>query len=136
MKTAGRFVPIVRSGNLIFVSGHVSGTGDDPVCGKAGADLTIERAYEGGRRVADAMLATIERELGSLDRIARIVKVLGFVNASPDFTDMPAVINGVSDRLIEILGTRGEHARSAVGVASLPLGSTVEAELIAEIREA
>lgn len=136
MKAAGRFAPVVRTGNLIFVSGHVSGAGDDPVCGKAGADLTIERAYEGGRRVADALLATIERELGSLDRIARIVKVLGFVNAAPDFTDMPAVINGVSDRLIEVLGTRGEHARSAVGVASLPLGSTVEAELIAEVREA
>lgn len=132
MKSAGRFVPVVRTGNLAFVSGHI---GDDPVCGKAGADLTIERAYEGARRVADALLATLERELGSLDRIARIVKVLGFVNAAPDFTEMPAVINGVSDRLIEVLGARGEHARSAIGVASLPLGATVEAELIAEIRE-
>lgn len=135
MKTAGRFVPVVRTGNLAFVSGHVSGTGDDPVCGKAGADQTIERAYEGARHVADALLATLERELGSLDRIARIVKVLGFVNASPEFTEMPAVINGLSDRLIEVLGTRGEHARSAIGVATLPLDSTVEAELIAELRE-
>ncbi len=135
MKTAGSFVPVVRSGNLMFVSGHVSGTGDDPVCGKAGADQTIERAYEGARRVGDALLATIQREVGSLDRVARIVKVLGFVNAAPDFTAMPAVINGVSDRLVEVLGARGEHARSAVGVASLPFASTVEAELIAEIHE-
>jgi enamine deaminase RidA (YjgF/YER057c/UK114 family) len=135
VKTAGRFVPVVRTGNLIFVSGHVSGHGDDPVCGKVGADQTIERAYEGGQHVADALLATIQRELGSLDRIAQIVKVLGFVNVAPEFTEMPAVINGVSDRLIEVLGERGAHARSAVGVASLPLDSAVEAELIAEIRE-
>jgi enamine deaminase RidA (YjgF/YER057c/UK114 family) len=135
VKTAGSFVPAMRTGNLIFISGHVSGTGDDPIRGKAGADQSLERAYEGGRRVADQLLATLERELGSLDRVARIVKVLGFVNAAPDFTEMPAVINGVSDRLIEVLGARGEHARSAIGVASLPLGSTVEAELIAEVRE-
>lgn len=136
MKTVGSFVPTVRTGNLIFVSGHVSGVGDDPVRGKAGADQSTESAYNGAQHVADQLLATLERELGSLDRIARIVKVLGFVNAAPDFTEMPAVINGVSDRLIEVLGARGEHARSAIGVASLPLGSTVEAELIAEVREA
>jgi enamine deaminase RidA (YjgF/YER057c/UK114 family) len=136
VKTVGSFVPVVRTGNLIFVSGHVSAVGDDPICGKAGAEQSIERAYQGGRRVADQLLATLERELGSLDRIARIIKVLGFVNVAPDFTEIPAVINGVSDRLIEVLGAaRGEHARSAVGVASLPLGSTVEAELIAEVRE-
>jgi enamine deaminase RidA (YjgF/YER057c/UK114 family) len=135
VKTAGRFVPAVRTGNLIFISGHVSGIGDDPVRGKAGTDQTPERAYEGARHVGDALLATLERELGSLDRIVRIVKVLGFVTAAPDFTDMPAIVNGVSDRLIEVLGPRGEHARSAVGVATLPLGSTVEAELIAEVSE-
>lgn len=135
MKAVGSFVPTVRTGNLIFVSGHVSGNGDDPVCGKVGSDQTMERAYEGGRRVADQLLQTLERELGSLDRIARIVKLLGFVNVAPDFTEIPAVVNGVSDRLIEVLGKRGEHARSAIGVASLPLGSTVEAELIAELRE-
>jgi enamine deaminase RidA (YjgF/YER057c/UK114 family) len=135
VKSVGKFAPVVRTGNLIFVSGHVSGVGDDPVCGKAGSDLSIERAYEGARRVGDLLLQTLERELGSLDRVARIVKVLGFVNAAPDFTEMPAVVNGLSDRLVEALGERGEHARSAIGVASLPLGSTVEAELIAEVRE-
>ncbi len=135
MKTVGSFVPTVRTGNLIFVSGHVSGIGDDPVLGKVGAEQSSERAYQGAQRVGDQLLATLERELGSLDRIARIVKVLGFVNVAPDFTEIPAVINGVSDRLIEVLGPRGEHARSAIGVASLPLGSTVEAELIAEVRE-
>lgn len=135
MKTAGSFVPTVRTGNLIFISGHVSGVGDDPICGKVGADQSPERAYVGGQRVADQLLATLEREVGSLDRIARIVKILGFVNVAPDFTEIPAVVNGVSDRLIEVLGARGEHARSAIGVASLPLGSSVEAELIAELRE-
>ncbi len=136
MKTVGSFVPVVRTGNLIFVSGHVSGIGDNPVRGKAGSDQSMERAYEGARCVGDQLLQTLERELGSLDRVARIVKVLGFVNVAPDFTEIPAVVNGVSDRLIEALGPRGEHARSAIGVASLPLGSTVEAELIAEVREA
>ena len=135
MKAVGKFVPVVRTGNLVFVSGHVSGVGDDPIVGKAGSDQSIERAYEAARRVGDQLLQTLERELGSLDRIARIVKVLGLVNSSPDFVDQPAVINGLSDRLVEVLGARGEHARSAIGVASLPLGSTVEAELIAEIRE-
>lgn len=133
MQTVGNFLPVARTGNLLYVSGHISGRGTNPVTGKIGAEQTVERGYDGARQVADEMLATIEREIGSLDRLVRIVKLLGFVNVSPEFTEMPAVINGASDRFIEVLGERGRHARSAVGVASLPANSSVEVELIAEI---
>ena len=135
MQTAGNFLTAVRTGNLLYVSGHISGRGAKPITGKIGTEESIERGYEAARNVADQLLATIEHEMGSLDRVLRIVKLLGFVNASPDFTEMPAVINGASDRLIEVLGERGRHARSAVGVASLPGNSSVEVELIAEISE-
>lgn len=130
---AGNFLKVQHSGNLLFVSGHVSGVGDDPVLGKVGAEQTQERAYEGARMVADQLLATIEGELGSLDRVAKVVKVNGYVNVAPDFTNIPAVINGCSDRLVEVLGDRGRHARAALGVASLPAGSSVEVEMIVEI---
>ena len=130
----GNFMPAVRTGNLLFISGHISMHEETVLAGKAGGDVTLEDAYVAARTVADELLATIKRELGSLDRIGRIVKLTGFVNAASDFTDMSAVVNGVSDRLIEVLGERGAHARSAIGVASLPLGAVVEAELIVEVR--
>ncbi len=132
---AGNFLPAVRTGNILYVSGHISARGNDPVAGKVGSQQSLERAYQGARNVADDILATIESEIGSLDRIVRIVKLLGMVNVAPDFTQMPAVINGASERLIEALGERGRHARSAIGVASLPANSSVEIELIAEVRE-
>lgn len=130
MKTIGNFLPAVRTGNLLFVSGHVSSAN-----GKLGSAQSVEGGYAAARSAADAILATLERELGSLDRITRLVKLLGLVNADPSFTQTPAVINGASDRLIEALGERGRHARSAVGVASLPNDASVEIELIAEIRD-
>lgn len=135
MKTsAGNFLPCVRTGDLVYVSGHTCTDGDDPIVGKVGSEQTQERAYEGARRIADALLATLERELGTLDRLARIVKVNGYVNVAPDFTQIPAVINGCSDRLVDRLGERGRHARAALGVASLPDGSSVEVEMIVEVR--
>jgi enamine deaminase RidA (YjgF/YER057c/UK114 family) len=135
VKTAGNYLPIVRTGNLIFVSGHTGGKTGERITGKVGAEQTLEGGYAAARGVADDVLATLERELGSLDRIVRIVKVLGMVNVDPSFTHMPAVINGASDRFIEVLGERGRHARSAIGVASLPANASVEIELIAEIRD-
>ena len=131
--TAGNFLKVQHAGSLLYVSGHISGVGDDPVLGKVGAEQTLERAYEGARNVADQLLATIEAELGSLDRIAKVVKVNGYVNVAPDFVNIPAVINGCSDRLVEVLGDRGRHARAALGVASLPAGSSVEVEMIVEV---
>lgn len=133
MNKAGNFLPVQRTGNLLYVSGHISAVGSDPVTGKVGADQTQERAYDGARNVADQLLAVVERELGALDRIAKIVKVNGYVNVAPDFTNIPAVINGCSDRLVEVLGERGRHARAALGVASLPMGSSVEVEMIVEV---
>jgi len=131
MKTVGNFLPVVRTGNLIYVSGHIS----EGYTGKLGSAQTPEGGYAAARSAADAILATLERELGSLDRVVRLVKLLGLVNAEPSFTQTPAVINGTSDRLIEVLGERGRHARSAIGVASLPNDASVEIELIAEVRD-
>jgi len=133
MKTIGNFLPAARTGNLLYVSGHIpQGEG---TTGKLGATQSIEGGYAAARGAADAVLATLERELGSLDRVVRLVKLLGLVNSDPSFTQTPAVINGASDRLIEVLGERGRHARSAIGVASLPNDASVEIELIAEILE-
>lgn len=132
-KPVGNFLPAVRTGNLLYVSGHIP-RGENTT-GKLGSAQSIEGGYAAARGAADAVLATIERELGSLDRVVKLVKLLGLVNAEPTFTQTPAVINGASDRLIEALGERGRHARSAIGVASLPNDASVEIELIAEVRD-
>ena len=129
MNAIGNFLPAVTVGNLLYLSGHIAPN----TTGKLGSQRSIEEGYAAARDTANALLATIERELGSLDRVVRIVKLLGLVNVEPTFTDMPAVINGASDRLIEVLGERGRHARSAFGVASLPKDASVEIELIAEL---
>jgi enamine deaminase RidA (YjgF/YER057c/UK114 family) len=102
--------------------------------GKVGADLTLEEAYEAARATGLAILTTLRDELGSLDRIERIVKVLGMVNCAPGFNQTPAVINGCSDLLVEVFGDAGKHARSAVGMAELPFDIPVEIELIARLR--
>ena len=131
MSAIGNFLLVQRTGNLLYVSGHIS----RDVLGKLGSAQTVEDGYAAARSAADATLETLERELGSLDRIVKLVKLVGFVNADPDFTQTPAVVNGASDRFIEALGERGRHARSAIGVAALPLGASVEIEVIAEIRD-
>ncbi len=127
------FLPAVQTGNLLFVSGHVSARPPDPVVGKLGAERTVEDGYRAARLVAIDLLATVQAALGSLDRVARIVKLLGLVNATPDFSEPPAVINGASDLLVEVFGERGRHARSAIGVAALPRNAAVEIELIVEV---
>jgi enamine deaminase RidA (YjgF/YER057c/UK114 family) len=133
MNAIGNFLPVARTGNLVYVSGHISG--GENTTGKLGSVQTVESGYAAARSAADAVLATLERELGSLDRVVKLVKLLGLVNAEPTFTQTPAVINGASDRFIEALGERGRHARSAIGVASLPNDASVELELIAEVRD-
>ncbi len=128
------YVTFVRSGNLVFTSGHGPQRDDGSwITGKVGTDLTVEEGAQAARRTAIGLLATLRAELGSLDRVTRIVKVLGMVNCPSDFTDHPAVINGCSDLLAAVFGDAGRHARSAVGVASLPMGLAVEIELIAEV---
>ena len=125
---AGNYVHCVRTGDLLFLSGK----GPRASKGKVGGTVSVEQAYADAREVGMILLAVMRHELGSLDRVARVVKVLGMVNADPDFGDQPKVINGCSDLFIEVLGDRGHHARSAVGMGSLPNQITVEIECIVE----
>jgi enamine deaminase RidA (YjgF/YER057c/UK114 family) len=121
------------SGNLVFTAGQLPfADGALPATGKVGAEVSAEDAQRFARTCALNALAAAESVIGSLDRVTRIVKVVGFVASAPDFTDQPTVINGASDVLGEIFGDAGKHARSAVGVAVLPRDSPVEVELILE----
>jgi enamine deaminase RidA (YjgF/YER057c/UK114 family) len=129
------YVNAVRTGNLLFLAGKGPRPGKDgkrPV-GKVGREYTAEQAYEHARGVGMDLLAVMRAELGSLDKVKRVVKVLGMVNAVPDFQDHPKVINGCSDLFVQVLGERGKHARSAVGMGSLPRGIPVEIECIVEV---
>ena len=128
------YVKAVRSGDLVFLSGHGPYRSDGTlVTGKLGRDLTIEEGYEAARLTGIALLSSLKMEIGDLGRVRRIVKVFGMVNADPSFTDQPKVINGCSDLLVEIFGERGRHARAAVGMASLPVGIAVEIEMVVEV---
>lgn len=129
------FVPAVLTGNLLFVSGHISRKPDGaPLTGKLGANMEVADGAAAARTCALGVLGSARAALGSLDRIQRVVKVLGMVNCTPDFTDQPKVVNGFSDLLVEIFGAeRGKAARSAVGMSSLPLGVAVEVEAIFEV---
>jgi enamine deaminase RidA (YjgF/YER057c/UK114 family) len=130
------YVNAVRVGNLLYLSGKGPVRSDNTsVVGKVGRDLTTEQGYEAARLAAINHLAVIKNELGSLSRVKRIVKVMGMVNCTDDFKDQPKVINGYSDLMVEILGDRGKHARSAVGMASLPFNWAVEVEVIVEVEE-
>jgi enamine deaminase RidA (YjgF/YER057c/UK114 family) len=133
--SVGSFIPAVQSGNLLFVSG-ATGTRMYEHRGKLGTDVTIEQGYEGAKYAMLSCLAAARSVLGDLDRIERIVKVLGFVNAGEGFVDTPKVINGGSDLLIALYGENGQHARSAIGVAALPGNAPVEIEMVVQVREA
>jgi len=129
------YVNAVRAGNLLFLAGKGPRAGKDGKrpSGKVGRDYTVEQAYAHARTVGMDLLAVMRAELGSLDKVKRVVKVLGMVNAVPEFVDHPKVINGCSDLFVEVLGERGKHARSAVGMGSLPMGIPVEIECIVEV---
>jgi len=129
------YVNAVRTGNLLFLAGKGPRAGADgrrPM-GKVGREYSLEQAYEHARTVGMDLLAVMRAELGSLDRVKRVVKVLGMVNADPEFKDHPKVINGCSDLFVQVFGEAGKHARSAVGMGSLPMGIPVEIECIVEI---
>ncbi|HXP30379.1 MAG TPA: RidA family protein [Stellaceae bacterium] len=123
----GNYVPAKRAGNLLFLSGR----GPGPVAGKVGDTIALEQAYQHARAVGLQLIAVMKQELGDLDRVKGIVKVLGMVNAVPGFADHPKVINGCSDLFVEVFGEAGRHARSAVGMSSLPSQIPVEIEAIA-----
>ena len=129
---AANYVNAVRTGNLVFTSGTVAATADGQIPkGKVGADVTTEEAAQHARMVGLNLLAVLKHELGDLDRVRRVVKLLGMVNAVPDYREHSKVVNGCSDLFVEVFGE--QHARSAIGVGSLPFGITVEIEAIVEV---
>ena len=131
---AANYVPFVRTGNLLFVSGQISQGPGGLITGKLGADIDVAHGAAAARACGMALLAQARAALdGDLDRLVRVVKLTGFVNSTPEFTDQPKVVNGCSDFLVEVLGDAGRHARSAVSAASLPLGVSVEIEAIFEV---
>jgi enamine deaminase RidA (YjgF/YER057c/UK114 family) len=128
------YVNAVRVGNLLYLSGKGPSLPDGKyVTGKLGKDITIEQAYEAARITAIMQIAVLKKELGDLSKVKRIVKVLGMVNCTDSFADQPKVVNGFSDLMVAVFGEKGKHARSAVGMSSLPFGMVVEVELIVEV---
>jgi len=133
-KPVANYVPAVRVGNLVFISGHGPLKKDKTLMsGVVGRDMDEKQAYQAARLVGIAALASLKGEIGSLDKVKRVVKVLGMVNAVPDFKNHPEVINGFSDLMTEVFGEQGKHARSAVGMGSLPRTIPVEVEMIVEV---
>jgi enamine deaminase RidA (YjgF/YER057c/UK114 family) len=135
---AAQYVPAVRVGNLLFVSGHGPGRGEDGqlrFIGKVGREWTVEQGQEASRVTALNILATVKASLGDLGRVRRVVKLLGMVNCTEEFTQTPQVINGASEVLIQVWGDLGTHARSAVGFQQLPNGMAVEIEAIFEVED-
>ena len=131
------YVPAVRTGNLLYLSGLGPAARADgsTLIGKVGSDLTREEGYEAARLTGVNIISRMKGELGDLDRVKRVVKLLGMVNSDPKFNQQPAVVNGCSDLLVEVFGDKGRHARSAVGMASLPNDIPVEIEVIIEIED-
>ncbi|KZB70226.1 MULTISPECIES: RidA family protein [Thalassospira] len=128
------YVPYVISGNLVHISGQITmENGDLKFVGKLGADYDVETGQKAARLCALNLVAQLKAAIGDLDKVSRVVKLNAFVNSAPDFTDQPKVVNGASDTMVEIFGDAGKHARSAVGVAALPLGVAVEIDGIFEI---
>jgi enamine deaminase RidA (YjgF/YER057c/UK114 family) len=133
-KPIASYVPAVRAGNLVFLAGQGPVVDGKPtVTGKVGAELTEAEGYKAARATILTSLAVLRAEIGSLDRVRRIVKLVGWVNSAPGFTRQPWVVNGASDLLVEIFGDAGRHARSSVGANELPLNIPVEIELIVEV---
>ena len=131
------FIPATSEGNVVYLSGHgpVGPDGNIAVRGRLGADLTVEQGYEGAKLTALALLGSLKNEIGELDRVKRILKVLGMVRCTEDFGNTPAVINGASDLFVAIFGERGKHARSAVGLYELPFQMAVEIEMVVAVQD-
>ena len=130
---AAAYVPFVQTGNLVFLSGHIAKQDGKPWVGKLGSTMTTEQGQAAARAVAIDLLGTLHAAVGDLNRVKRIVKLMSLVNSSPEFTEHHLVTNGASELIGQIFGDKGPHARSAFGVAQIPLGACVEIELIAEV---
>ena len=131
---AAAFVPFVRAGNLVFVSGHIAKRDGKPWAGRLGAPMTTEEGRQAARGIALDLLGTLRLATGDLDRVTRIVRLTVLVNSAPAFTEQHLVANGASELFQDVFGEIGTHARSAYGVAQIPFGSCVEIELVAEVR--
>ncbi|TNF41121.1 MAG: RidA family protein [Bacteroidetes bacterium] len=130
------YVNAVRTGNLVFLSGKIPQNPDKTVItGKIDTELTIEQGYQAARIIGIAQLSALKAEIGDLNKVERIVKVTGMVNATPEFSQHPKVINGYSDLMVEVFGERGKHARAAVGMSSLPLNAACEIEMIVQVQD-
>ncbi len=135
-KPMGNYVKVVRTGNLLYFAGHGPTRADNTnITGKVGKDLTMEQGYEAAKQTGIALLSTLKAEVGDLNKVKRIVKVLGMVNCTQEFMDQPKVINGFSDLMVALFGEKGKHARSAVGMYMLPSNISVEIEMIVEIED-
>jgi enamine deaminase RidA (YjgF/YER057c/UK114 family) len=130
---AAAYVPFVRTGNLVFISGHTAKRDGKPWVGQLGKTMNTEEGKTAARSVAIDLMGTLHAAVGDLNNVRRIVKVMSLVNSSPDFTEHHLVTNGASELLGQVFGDKGAHARSAFGVAQIPTGSCVEIELIAEV---
>ena len=130
---AANYVPFVQTGNLVFISGQISADDNGLITGKLGDTTSLEDGAAAARRCGLALIAQLKAAIGNLDRVTRVVKLTGFVNSTPDFTDQPKVINGCSDLMVEVFGDKGRHARAAVSVPALPRGVAVEIEAIFEV---
>jgi enamine deaminase RidA (YjgF/YER057c/UK114 family) len=133
-KPMGNYVKAVRTGNLLYLAGHGPTKADGSnITGKVGKDLTTEQGYDAAKQTGIAILSTLKGELGDLNKVKRIVKVLGMVNCTENFVDQPKVMNGFSDLMVAVFGDKGKHARSAVGMYALPSNISVEIEIIIEV---
>jgi enamine deaminase RidA (YjgF/YER057c/UK114 family) len=130
---AAAYVPFVRSGNLIFISGHIARRDGKAWVGQLGRDMVTATAKHAARAIAIDLLGTLHAAIGDLDQVERIVKLMSLVNSTPDFTEQHIVTNGCSELLAEVFGDKGAHARSAFGVAQIPLGACVEIEMIVQV---
>ena len=133
-KPIANYVKAVRSGNLVFLAGHGPSSPDGKdITGKVGKELTVQQGYDAARSTGLNLLSSLKAEIGDLNKVKRIVKVLGMVNCAEGFTEQPKVINGFSDLMVSIFGEKGKHARSAVGMYALPNNISVEIEMIVEV---
>ena len=133
-KPAAAYVPFVQTGNLVFVSGHIARKSGQPWVGRLGNEIGTDEGKAAARAIAVDLLGTLHAATGDLNKIERIVKLMGLVNSTPGFTEQHLVVNGASELFGELFGAKGAHARSAFGVAQIPLGACVEIELIAEVQ--
>jgi enamine deaminase RidA (YjgF/YER057c/UK114 family) len=131
----GNYVSAKRAGNVIYLAGAISVGPDGVISGTMGASSTVEDGYAAARACALTQLAVLRRELGSLDKVAEVLSVNGYVNAAPGFGDSPAVMNGASDLLVEVFGEAGQHVRAAVGVSALPRNALVEIQMIVRVKD-